>query len=209
MGMPGPRLKGEPHADDFERVCEKHRRDAGKRPSEESADRGLLAWVGDEEMPNLLIRHEFYGGVGEDAEKCGGVATEEADDAVGVPDLADGGEDARPAARVLDELRVGCLEEDFDAVERRDEGFSLEEERERLVLTREKAGMGEGGGSHSASGCSASERAAGHVVQALLVVLGFWLRKGGSAGLGNPRGGYRGHAGIVAGVMRTAGGVGT
>lgn len=41
-------------------------------------------------------------------------------------DVAHGGHDAEPGAGVLCELRVGGLEEDFDAVERTDNCFCLD-----------------------------------------------------------------------------------
>ena len=42
-------------------------------------------------------------------------------------DVADGGEDAKPAAGIFGEVGIGGLEEDLDAVERADYRFCLSE----------------------------------------------------------------------------------
>ena len=65
----------------------------------------------------LLIRKELYRGVGKDTEDRSGVSTVQAYSAFvtvyGAHDVVNAG----PGAGVAREVRVGGLEEDFDAVE--------------------------------------------------------------------------------------------
>lgn len=73
----------------------------------------------------LLVGEELDGGVGEYAEKRGRVTAEEPAHARLGVDVAHGGHDAEPGARVFCELRVGGLEENFHPVERADDGLGL------------------------------------------------------------------------------------
>lgn len=118
-------FKGETHADDFEGVGDEDAGDTRGGAADEAAEGRLVRGGGDEDGAELLVGEEFDGGVGEDAQQGGGVAPEEPAEA-GLPvDVPHGGHDAEPGAGVFGELRVGGLEEDFDAVEGADDGFGL------------------------------------------------------------------------------------
>ena len=73
----------------------------------------------------MLVRKEFYGRVGEDAQEGCRVAPEKTAQAVLLVDVPHGGYDAEPGARVFGKLRVRGLEEDFDTVKGTDYGFGL------------------------------------------------------------------------------------
>ena len=53
------------------------------------------------------------------------MAAEETTKAVLAVDVPHGRHDAEPCSGVFGKLRVGCLEEDFDAVQRADYGLGL------------------------------------------------------------------------------------
>jgi hypothetical protein len=74
----------------------------------------------------LLVGEELDGGVGEDTEESGRVALEQASGTFIALDVADGGRETGPAAGVLGKLGIGCLEEDLDAIERRNDRFGLD-----------------------------------------------------------------------------------
>lgn len=57
------------------------------------------------------------------------MAAKETTQTVLAVDVPHGGHDAEPCSRVFGKLRVGCLEEDFDAVERADYGLGLSRRR--------------------------------------------------------------------------------
>ncbi len=118
-------FKGEAHADDFEGVGDEDAGDTRGGAADEAAEGRLVRGGGDADGAELLVGEEFDGGVGEDAQEGGGVAPKEPAQA-GLPvDVPHGGHDAEPGAGVFGELRVGGLEEDFDAVEGADDGFGL------------------------------------------------------------------------------------
>lgn len=63
-----------------------------------------MGW--DYDGTDLFIGEEFDGSVGEDTEKCSRVAFEQASGAFIALDIADGGSEASPTARVLGILWV-------------------------------------------------------------------------------------------------------
>ena len=73
----------------------------------------------------LVVGEELYACVGEDAEEGGGVAFEQAADAVLGVDVAQGMVETRPLAGVFQESGIAGLEENLDAVERADYCFPL------------------------------------------------------------------------------------
>lgn len=85
-----------------------------------------MRWVGDDDGADLFVGEELDGGVGEDAEERGGMASEEPAEAGFFVDVPHGGYDAEPGAGVFCKLRVRGLEEDFDPVKRSDHRFGLE-----------------------------------------------------------------------------------
>lgn len=119
------RLKSQPDTDDFEGVGEEDGGDTGEGAGEESPKRHFLCLVFYDHRADLLIGEELYGRVGEDAQEGCRVASEEPAEPVLLVDVAHGGYDAEPGARVFGELGVGGLEEDFDAVEGADDRFGL------------------------------------------------------------------------------------
>lgn len=119
------RLKGQPHADDFERVGEEDRGDTREGAGEESPEGYFLSLIFYNHGAYLLVGEKLDGRVREDAQEGCGVASKETAEPVLLIDVAHGGYDAEPGAGVLGELGVGGLEEDFDAVEGADDGFGL------------------------------------------------------------------------------------
>ena len=83
----------------------------------------FLCLVRDDPGADLLVGEELDAGIGKDTEQRGRVALEEAGEASGNVDVADGRGESRPRARVLCELGILRLEEDLDAVERCDYCF--------------------------------------------------------------------------------------
>ncbi len=73
----------------------------------------------------MLVRKEFDGGIGEDAQQGGRMPTKKPPYAVLPVDIAHGRHHAKPGAGILGELRVGCLEKNLDAVEGADDSFCL------------------------------------------------------------------------------------
>ena len=119
------RLEGEAHADHLEWVGQEdggHARDGAR---EDAAPPGLVGGGRDEDGADLFVGEELGRRIGEDAQQRGRVATEESTQPVLAVDVPHGRHDAEPCSRVFGELRVGCLEEDFDAVERADYGLGL------------------------------------------------------------------------------------
>jgi hypothetical protein len=121
------RLKSQPDTDDFEGVGEEDGGDTGEGTGEESPKRHFLCLVFYDHRADLLVGEELYGRVGENAQEGCGVSSEEPAEPLLLVDVAHGGYDAEPGARVFGELGVGGLEEDFDAVEGADDGFGLRE----------------------------------------------------------------------------------
>ena len=119
------RLEGEAHADQLERVRAEDAGDAGEAAGEEAPDGRLVVGTVDDDGADLLVGEELDGGVGEDAQNGGGVAAVEAQGALVAVNVAHHCVDAVPAAGVSAEFGGGGLEEDFDAVERRDDRFCL------------------------------------------------------------------------------------
>ena len=108
-------------ADELKGVREQDRGDARDGARSKATCVGLRLRGGHEEGLRLVVCHEVDRGVGEDAEEGGGVALEEAADAMLAVDERHGAERAAPCTRVLLEVGVGGLEEDLDAVEGRDD----------------------------------------------------------------------------------------
>ena len=83
----------------------------------------------DEDGTDLLVCEKLDGGIGEDAEEGGGMATEETAEARLAVDVTHSCHHAEPGAGIFCKLRVGCLEEDFDAVEGADNCFGLKDRK--------------------------------------------------------------------------------
>ena len=90
------RLERESHADYFQRVGDEDGGHAREGTAREAAQRRLVHWGGDQDVPDLLVCEEFDGCVGEDSEEGCGVAPEKPPHAVLPVDVAHRGHDAEP-----------------------------------------------------------------------------------------------------------------
>ena len=79
----------------------------------------------DDNGADLLVAEELDGSVGEDAQQRGRVATKQTTYAICVVDVPDCSDDSKPGTGVFGELGIGRLEQDFDAVQRTNNCFSL------------------------------------------------------------------------------------
>lgn len=118
-------LKRQAHADDLERIRHENGSDPRERAAEQAPQRSLMGGARDQHRAELLVGKELDSGVGEDAEKRGRVTPKKAAHPRLAVDIAHCGHNAEPGAGVFDELRVGGLEEDFNPVERADDGLGL------------------------------------------------------------------------------------
>lgn len=82
--------------------------------------------IGDNDGADLFVGQEFDTGVGEDPKQCRRVTSVQAHPALVSVDVLHGAHDAEPGTGVFGELRIAGLEEDFDSVERRNQGFGLD-----------------------------------------------------------------------------------
>lgn len=122
-----PCFERQTHADDLERICDKNGGNSRQRTAEQAPQWSFMSGAWYQRGAELLIGKEFDGGVREYAEERGRVTAEEPAHARLGIDVAHGGHDAKPRARVFGKLRIGGLEEDFHPVERADDSLSLED----------------------------------------------------------------------------------
>lgn len=119
-------LKRQAHADDLERVRHENGSDPRERAAEQAPQRGLMGGAWDQHGAELLVGEKLDSGVGEYAEKRGRMTPKKAAHARLAVDVAHCRHNPEPGPGVFGELWVGGLEEDFDPVERADDGLGLE-----------------------------------------------------------------------------------
>lgn len=129
------RLECQPHPDHLQWVGAEDGCDTSETSRDQSSEWRLLVWRWNDHRPDLLVGEELDGSVGKYSYQCRRVTLKQASDAFAPLDVLQSQSKPRPTPGILSELGVRCLEENLDAIQRRDDGFCLPRGIRQIILS--------------------------------------------------------------------------